>query len=509
MNQPFLLELNTRCWLRELPSHGGQDCTLASVPDSLVEDWAAMGLTHIWLMGVWATGPHSRGRALAHAGLREVFNHALPDWREGDVAGSPYAIARYQVSDAVGGEAGLQMFRQQLHRRGLKLILDFVPNHLGLDHPWVQASPDYFVQSTSPHPYAFPCETAKGRRWIVHGKDPYFPPWDDTVQLDYRLTAVHQAMRDQWLRIAGQCDGVRCDMAMLLLREVFEQTWRDFPPTGSGAALSREEFWPGAIASVRAVHPEFLVMGEAYWGLEGRLQELGFDYTYDKGLTDHLLGARAVEAVRHLQSKSAGYLRQSVHFLENHDEERVASVLGLAAHRAAALLVLALPGMRFLHDGQTGGATVRTPVQLIRRKPEPVNPEVRAMYARLLAALQSAGVGNGEGCLLQPQAAWPDNPTWENLVLVRWGDVKTRFALAVVNLAPHRSQCRVAIHGLPADPKGWDLVDLLGDEHWRRASHEMREAGLFLDVAGHAAQLFRFQPADPSGNPGEARKTPD
>ena len=494
MKHPLLIEINTRCWLHELPLLGGRECTLASVPDWVLGEWAETGLTHVWLMGVWTTGPRSRSRALSNPALRDLFSRALPGWSEQDVVGSPYAIAAYELPEVLGGIDGLQTFRRQLHRHGLKLVLDFVPNHVGLDHPWVVSNPDYFVQSPPDHPYAFRCETRLGTRWLVHGKDPHFQPWDDTVQLDYRQAAVRSAMQAELLRIAGFCDGVRCDMAMLLLREVSERNWQDFPPAESGSPGPEGEFWSDAIAGVRARHPGLLFLAEVYWGLEARLQELGFDYTYDKCLTDVLLSGGAVEVVRHLQSKPGSFICRSAHFIENHDEERVAALLDPGAHRAAALVALGLPGLRLLHDGQMAGATLRTPVQLGRRMPTPVNPVVHAMYARLLAALRTAGVGEGEGRVLQTQPAWADNPTWENLVVIRWGAPDPSFALVVVNLAKHRSQCRVSLDPLPAGPTGWELVDLLGVERWRRTSSELRSPGLFLDVVSHGAQLFLFQP---------------
>jgi hypothetical protein len=498
MNHLLLIELNTRCWLREVSGAGCTESTLASVPDRVFDEWARCGVTHVWLMGVWTTGPLSRRRALSHPGLRALYDQALPGWREPDVAGSPYAIGAYTVPESLGGLPGLRAFRRRLHQQGLRLLLDFVPNHLGLDHPWVGSHPEYFVPGPPGHPDAVQCETRFGKRWLMHGKDPNFPPWDDTVQLDYRQVAVRQAMQTQLLEIADCCDGVRCDMAMLLLREVFESNWRDFPPAGPGSGSTAVEFWRDAVVAVKARYPEFLFLAEVYWGLEERLQELGFDYTYDKCLTDGLLGMAPAQVVRHLQSKPPEFIRHSAHFLENHDEERVAARLDLDAHRAAALAILGLPGMRLLYDGQTSGAKLRTPVQLGRRMALPADPAVEKLYADLLTALNHAGVGQGVGRVVSGAPAWPDNPTWENLLLIRWDGGAFPLVLIVVNMAGHRSQCRVVMDPLPSGPPVWDLMDLLGAERWRRADAELRSPGLFLDVAAHAAQVFVLRP-NPTG----------
>ena len=104
------------------------------------------------------------------------------------------------------------------------------------------------------------------------------------------------------------------------------------------------------------------------------MQGLGFDYTYDKALYDSLVARDAAGARRHLLGMSAEAVAGSAHFLENHDEPRIASILSLAEHRAAALLILGLPGMRFLHDGQLSGARLKMPTRkaMERDLPEPV-----------------------------------------------------------------------------------------------------------------------------------------
>src|SRR5437762_13966356 len=106
MNHPLLYEVNTRCWLQALAQKHGCPLTLANVPEEEFTAWERLGFTHIWLMGVWTTGPRARAEALKHPELRRVYDEVLPNWTEADVAGSPYAIADYQVPEALGGETG-------------------------------------------------------------------------------------------------------------------------------------------------------------------------------------------------------------------------------------------------------------------------------------------------------------------------------------------------------------------------------------------------------------------
>jgi hypothetical protein len=492
MPHPLLYEVNTRCWLRALSEKSGSAITLANVPDSELAKWQKLGFTHIWLMGVWTTGPRARAEALNHPELRRAYDRVLPGWQDADVAGSPYAIGDYQVPSVLGGETGLEEFHRRLNEQGLKLLLDFVPNHVGLDHPWVSERPDLFVQSPGDVPGAFAQETRAGLRWLAQGKDPYFAPWTDTVQLDYRRAGTRTAMTQLLQSIASRCDGVRCDMAMLVLNDVFAKTWERFPITNHQSPTS--EFWSSAIPAVKRGHPGFVFLAEAYWRLEAQLQALGFDYTYDKTLYDGLVSRDAAGVQNHLVGLTAEAVAGSAHFLENHDEPRIAGILSPAEHRAAALLILGLPGMRFLHDGQLSGARLKIPIQLARRAEEPSRAEMVNLYEQLLTTLPGTAVGQGRGELSKPRAAWPGNSTAQNFVIVQWQKQAPEFDLVVVNLAPDRSQCYapLSLEGLAAH--NWAMTDLLGEERFKRSGDDLQNQGLYLDLPPHGAQLFHFEP---------------
>ena len=491
MSHPLVYEINTRCWLPELARESGRRLTLASVPDAEVARWAALGFTHIWLMGVWETGPLARQAARDNPAVVQACLEALPDLRDEDIAGSPYAIAGYQVPRALGGERGLQRFRKQLHKHGLGLLLDFIPNHLGLDHPWIQSHPERFVRADAAVPGTIALETPHGTRHFAHGRDPYFPPWTDTVQLDFRLADTRAAVQRELASVAGRCDGVRCDMAMLVLNDVFARTWAGFPSAGPEPA---REFWGEATATIRRDHPEFLFLAEAYWGLEPRLLHLGFDHAYDKTLYDRLIARDPAGAQRHLLGLDPGALAGGAHFLENHDEIRIASHVSPTEHAADALLILGLPGLRLLHDGQLRGACLRTPVHLGRRWPEAVQTRLEALYATLLTACRQSAVGTGEPRLLRPRAAWWDNPSHETVIAVQWQVLPPAFDLVLVNLAPHPSQAYLplALPGLEA--RSWVFTDRLGDQRHERLGEDLVNQGFYVDLAPHATHLFHVEP---------------
>jgi hypothetical protein len=490
---PLLYEINTRCWLTELSRRAGRRVTLAEVPAAEFAQWRRWGVTHVWLMGVWTTGPRARAEALNSADLRRAYAEVLPGWTAEDVGGSPYSIAAYSVPAVLGGDEGLAAFRAELHRLGMKLILDFVPNHLGLDHPWLRERSELFVQAGGAQSGVFVQPTATGQRWIANGKDPYFPAWTDVAQLDYRRADTRAAMSELLGQVAERCDGVRCDMAMLLLNDVFARTWAHLPSTEPPAA---GEFWEAAIRVVKQAHPGFLFLAEVYWDLEAGMQSLGFDYTYDKHLYDDLVWLRGAAAQHRLLQLRPQFTAACAHFLENHDELRIATRLDLSAHRAAALAVLGMPGMRFLHEGQLCGAKQKLPVQLTRGPVESPQATVSAMYEQLLGVLQHSAVGRGTGQILTPRAAWPENPTGQNFILVFWPAPPPAFELVVVNYASHRSQCYVPLPVAGMADRNWTARDLLGAEIYPRAGSDLADQGFYLDVPAFAAQLFRFEPAD-------------
>jgi hypothetical protein len=419
-DHPFVYEINTRVWLRELGV-----TTLAEVPEAALERLARFD--YVWLMGVWPGGPEARARALSHEGLRRAYDQALPGWSAADVGPSPYAVGEYRVAAELGGPAGLSALRRRLAARGVGLLLDFVPNHLGLDHPWARGHRERFVQGVD------------GR--IEHGRDPYFPPWDDTLQLDYRRPETRAAMIEQLGKIAEQCDGVRCDMAMLVLREVFERTW--------GGGWSGPELWAEAVPTVRRRHPGFLFLAEAYWDLEYRLQQLGFDHTYDKRLYDRLRNADAAAVDGHMHADDA-FARRCCRFIENHDEERAAAAFPPARHRAAAVVALTIPGMRLLHEGQLEGRQRRLPVQLLRRASEPADPSLSAFYDRLIAAAPRRGVWRRLDAA--PLLAW----TWD---AGRHGQ-----SLVAVNFGPDAASVRLNVGLLGLAGRPVELHDRLSDE---------------------------------------------
>ena len=357
--KPFILELNTRVWLHTLGQRCGQPLTLAQVPKETLDALAELGVDLLWLMGVWTRSP--RGRELALEFLPE-YRQALPDITGADVLGSPYAVYDWQVAPQPGGRAGLAELRQRLRARGIGLLLDYVPNHVARDHLWLQTNPDWFIQGSERDLAArpgdfFAAETHSGRRIFAHGRDPWFAGWTDSAQVNAFNPDYRKAARDVLFDLAAQCDGLRCDMAMLLRTAVFAGTWRGH---FDECAVPETEFWDALIPDLRDRYPDFRFIAEVYWDMEADMQQLGFDLCYDKRLYDALLHNDLTQLRAQLDAGLA-YQQRLLRFTENHDEQRAAGAFGEGRSRAALTLAATLPGALLLHGGQLEGRRIRLP----------------------------------------------------------------------------------------------------------------------------------------------------
>ncbi|HYX48683.1 MAG TPA: alpha-amylase family glycosyl hydrolase, partial [Ktedonobacteraceae bacterium] len=376
--RPIVYEINTWVWLNDLSSKYKCTITLGTVPSQEWDAIAALGVDAVWLMGVWERSPEGIAIANENAGLQDDFRRALPDYTPADNVGSSYCVRNYSVDQHLGGPEELATARQMLTQRGLRLILDFVPNHVAKDHPWVLAHPEYFVQGTQADLDKTPDEFFEAAGTVIaNGRDPYFPPWTDVAQLNAFSPSLRHAITETLISIAGQCDGIRCDMAMLLINSIFKRTWG----TRVGEPPSAE-YWNAMINAVRLTYPNMLFMAEAYWDLEWDLQQLGFDYCYDKRLYDRIVNENAQSILQHL-SAGLDYQDKLVRFIENHDEPRAASTFSPEKERAAALILMTLPGAKLLYEGQFEGRKVRPPVFLARRPIEPINVELQSFYHQL------------------------------------------------------------------------------------------------------------------------------
>ncbi len=482
-----LLEIHSFAFMDRMRRKYGPDLTLGAIPRSEWEEIASRGFSLVWFMGVWMRSPASRRCALDDEGLRLAYGEALPGWGEDDVAGSPYAVRSYRIDPLLGTDQDLLRAKSVINEMGMRLVLDFVPNHLAVDHPWTESMPDCFVRGSREDMKRDPAlffRTGQGRI-LAHGRDPHFPPWSDTVQVDFFSARARDALAAELRRIAEYADGVRCDMAMLALSEVFAATWGKY---AQNQRPPETEFWEEAVSAVRAVRPGFVFIAEAYWGLEQRLRDLGFDYTYDKSLYDLMLHASPRELRQYVRIDE-GVQRQCLRFIENHDEPRSASAFGRERSLAAASVMATLPGLHLFHEGQTEGCAVRVPVQLARKAEEHADPEMARFYETLLAFSSEEPMATGTWKQLDVRPAWEGNMSSDSLLAWLWHGGK-RLKLVCVNYSDAAAQGRLRIS--PEFVSGHPLAfgDALTEEIYIRSLDEVTADGLYVELGPWRVHLL-------------------
>lgn len=480
INYPSLYQINTRVRHRRFCRDRGRAAGIGDWPDDEWQGIAEQGFDWVWLLGVWQAGQAGAQVSRSHEPWQQGFRASLADLSEDDICGSCFAVTRYRTLECLGGDKALASVRKKLNERGLKLMLDFVPNHTALDHPWVREHPEFYIQGSKedierePQNY-IELESSQGRQVFAYGRDPYFDGWPDTLQLDYGNPKVQESMIAELLAVAERCDGVRCDMAMLVLPDVFERTW--------GKPI--EPFWPKAIAEVRERFPDFMLLAEVYWDLEWTLQQQGFDYTYDKRLYDRLRD-RACRPVRDHLVAGLDFQNKLARFLENHDEPRAAEIFPQDVHEAAAIVTFLSPGLRFFHDGQLTGNRVHIPIHLCRGPEETADRRLSEFYSDLLQTLQRPVFRSGEWALAECRPVEGGNESWQDFIVYRWRSTD-ETAWVVVNYAAQPSQCRLE---WSPNQEGLNQQQVLLSSRQQKPSVEINEEGMRLDFPAWGYLVF-------------------
>lgn len=499
-NAKSIFQINTRVWLQELRTAKREpDLTLGDVDDAIAADWKKTGYDALWAMGVWKPSPKSQDIARAQEPLVKEARRLLDKFKPEDIVSSPFAVADYTLNPDLGDEEGLARLRETLHRHEILLFLDFVPNHTALDHPWVKEHPEWYVNGaaaqlkSAPEAWFAATSAGKTKAVLAHGRDPNFPPWTDTAQLNLMNRDTRKALIGELKRIAGLCDGVRCDMASLALNASFRATWHDIAPD---AFPKKEagEFWDEAIAAVRKVNRDFQFLGEAYGDSVGPLIELGFSQVYDKKLLDDLLGGMGQDAILAIAARG-DRAYNLMHFTENHDEARSAEAFGPTRSMAAALVVSTLPGMALFQEGQREGWRVKLPVQLRRRPVEKPNRRLERFYGRLLAALQNEVFLSGLFVPLSLHAVEEHLSVAPGLIAyLREKGPHRRIIIANSGRGRGRAYAPLPPHWTDSNAKVFRLIDELSGATEEIPMEEVRTKGFLVDLSMGGHRLWKVIP---------------
>lgn len=432
---PHLLEINARLWMSVMRKKYSSRVTLSTVPDEELLKIKHLGFDAVWLMGVWQTSPASRIKARGRGDETLVKNarKVVPGLDISKIDASPYAVRDYLPDPDLGDESEMKILRERMNKIGMKLLLDFVSNHLSIDNPYFESNPDYFVtageEAAGEYKNLFFKSMKNGKEvYAAYGRDPNYPPWTDTVQVNYYNPEAREKMTELLIRVSDMCDGVRCEMVMLTLSDVYENTW--------GVMLEREgrrkpagEFWLFAIREVRKRRPDFVFLAEVYWGLEWRLQQMGFDYTYDKVIYDRLKASCASDVRGHLRVERL-YQKRSARFIDNHNEVPSLKSFGEKKSMAAAVVISTIKGLRFFYDAQLDGLDFKVPLNVTDFDYR-IRMDVRKFYEKLLKIVDHPAFHGGEWSLIDTLPAGPEDKTNADVLSWSWNQRRTVKIVAV------------------------------------------------------------------------------
>ncbi|MBP7796891.1 MAG: hypothetical protein KA059_08975 [Elusimicrobiales bacterium] len=479
---PHLIEINTKIFLNSMRAkYSSPDMTLSLIPD---DEWLRLkhlGFDIVWLIGVWKSSEISAAISRDEEFLRDFVKKTSSDMNV--ISASPYSVVEYTLDSFFGFEWELKALREKLNSMGLKLYLDFMSNHMAIDSKFSDDCIDCFVTADYDdyikNKDAF-CEKKVGDKiyYIAHGRDPNFPCWKDTIQLNYFNPKTREKMISELIKISDLCDGVRCDMVMLSLNDVHESVW-GWLLKKRGFKKPETEFWQEAVSAVKSLDPQFVFIAEVYWGLEWKLQQLGFDYTYDKVFYDRLKNMGAEEVRGHLRAERL-YQKKSVRFIDNHDEEP--SLISFNDKRralAAAVMISTVKGLRFYNHMQLNGIKIKVPIQIsdFVNISDYEDLEVKKFYEKLLKIADHPAFHGGEWELCDVLPVSDSDRSFINVIAYKWTQMRT-IKIIVVNYSNENSGARINIQ---LKSKG-DVVTLYEEFSERFFSYNINDISQGLKI---------------------------
>jgi glycosidase len=427
MPSTVLIAKSTYVWLAQLSKQYGRHIRrLDEIPDEELATLAHRGLNSLWLIGVWE-------RSRASKTIKLLCGNP-------DAVASAYSLYDYRIAEDLGGESAYINLRDRAYRRGIRLASDMVPNHMGIDSPWVVEHPDWFIaRAEPPYPaYSFegPDLSNDGRveikiedhyfeqtdaavvfrrrdkssgetRFIYHGNDGTSFPWNDTAQLDYLNPAVREQVIQTILHVARLFPVIRFDAAMTLAKRHFHRLW--FPgPGSSGAIPSRaeysmsdeefnrlmpHEFWREVVDRVAVEVPGTLLLAEAFWLMEGYfVRTLGMHRVYNSAFMNMMRdeeNAKYRSVIKNTLEFDPDIMKRYVNFMSNPDERTAIDQFGMGDKCfGVAVLMSTLPGLPMFGHGQVEGFTEKYGMEYQRpRYDETPNPALVQRHDREIAPL--------------------------------------------------------------------------------------------------------------------------
>ncbi len=396
MPRLVLIAKNVFVWLDQLSKKYRRTITrLDQIPNDELEILAQRGFTGLWLIGIWT-------RSFASQKIKHLNGNI-------DAIASAYSLNCYDIAPELGGYDALGNLKERAFRYGIRLASDMVPNHMGIDSPWVINHPDWFLRSDYP---PFPNYTFNGPdlssdervgifiedgywskrdaavvfkrldRWtgdvkyIYHGNDGTHMPWNDTAQLDFTKPEVREAVIQTILHVARIFPIIRFDAAMVLSKKHYQRLW--FPQPGTGGAIPSRanfamtkeqfensmpnEFWREVVDRVQKESPDTLLLAEAFWLMEGYfVRTLGMHRVYNSAFMNMLKkeeNANYRQVMKNILEYNPQILKRFVNFVNNPDEETAIAQFGKDdKYFGVSTMMATMPGLPMFGHGQIEGFT--------------------------------------------------------------------------------------------------------------------------------------------------------
>ena len=398
MPNVVLMAKSTYVWLEQLSKKYQRHIhRLDQIPDEELQLLASRGITGLWLIGLWE-------RSIASRTIKRLRGH-------GDAVASAYSLKNYDIAEDLGGWEAYNYLKHRAAHFGLRLASDMVPNHMGIDSPWVIEHPDWFLHRwESPFPaYSFngPDLSTDSRveikiddryydqtdaavafrlrhhadgstRYVYHGNDGTSFAWNDTAQLDYSKAEVREHVIQTILHVARLFPIIRFDAAMVLAKRHVQRLW--FPLPGAGGsipsraensmsqeefdALMPNEFWREVVDRVAAEVPGTLLLAEAFWLLEGYfVRTLGMHRVYNSAFMNMMRDEQNAKYRSYLKKTiefDPDIMKRYVNFMSNPDERTAIDQFGDGdKYFGVCTLLATLPGLPMFGHGQIEGFTER------------------------------------------------------------------------------------------------------------------------------------------------------
>lgn len=476
---PFLYEINTRPWLYELGiKYGKPIVKLTDIPLQEFDELARNGVDIVWMMGVWKLGQYG-----LEFDKKLDYSEWLPNWTEEDVIGSPYAVYEYTCNPDIGTNNDLMWLKAILNSRGMKLMLDFVPNHSAVDAPQAKSNPEMYIRA----PEGKRDEERYTDEGLAYGANENHFTWKDVLQWNYWNKDTIEFMKNNIINIMSFADAIRCDVAYQEINDIFGRTWPD-ELEAYGYTKPEEEFWTYAIKAAKELNPNIIFLAESYKDEYNEiLINLGFDYAYNRNILKKLMSS-GNDFKEYIKDKQGSFWKDKANFVENHDEKRAVYNMGNNYKKAKATGTIAatIGGMIFMNHGQWIGKKNMLDVHLRRGEDEPVNYEIKSHYQRLNQIIKNktfrsvnfyyAGVIDGE--------------RKDDFIAYIREDEDEHY-LVVVNFSENEGCANVPIYNLKG--RRYTLVyDVLNEVEYIKTYDIVKNQGLQVCIKAWESQIFKY-----------------